>query len=143
MIYIDNINDFINKKEEYAEICYEDTIARFVPNRAANIHNPWRPRSCIDPITNAKKLDDYSAWKLIGDHLYTSSKSDWLIKEPTNKNIHTKQHAFESKLLNKNDNRKDVYIKILVTKSMKFVYQDNEFMCPRVLGISFHTVKYS
>ena len=143
MIYIDNIDDFINNKSEYAEVCFEDTIARFVPNRAANILNPWRPRTCIDPITNAKKLDDYSAWKLIGEHLYSSTKSDWVMKQPINKNIHTRQHAFESRLLNKKDRRKDIYIKILVTERMNFTYQDNEFMSPRVLGISFHTVKYS
>ena len=138
MIYINNINDFISKKKEYAEVCYKESLARFVPNRSADFENPWRPRTCIDPNTNTRQLDDDSAWGLIGDHLCNSNKSDWEVQQPVNKNIHTKYHAFWSILSNKKDNKKDIYMKIQVTENMTIIVQEEEVISPRVFGISFH-----
>jgi hypothetical protein len=135
MMYISDLNLFFERKAEIINICYQDKYNNFKRIRSAdvNIRNPWNPYDCFHPTTHKKRIADFEAWNIVGDHLRDSQILDWKVNPILDKKD-PRYTAFSSIISNNKDKDKDIYIKLQIKDNVQFT----DHLGIQIFGISFH-----
>jgi len=134
--HIATLNDFFNQRSAVSELCYDTREYRkIIDTNEVHITKRWVPQICFHPKTNIKKITDYEAWNLIGDHIAGSYEKEWELKPPIKNNFNAPYHAFVSIIKNERDSNKDIYIKMRIKKNVPYIDGSSGL---RLYGISFH-----
>tara|TARA_Y100001936_G_C15596756_1_gene419708 strand:- start:89 stop:511 length:423 start_codon:yes stop_codon:yes gene_type:complete len=134
--HISTLDNFFNQRTAISELCYDvRDYRKVIDTNELYITKRWVPQMCFHPKTNIKRISDYEAWNLIGDHILGSYEKEWELKKPIKNNLNAPYHAFQSIIKNERDNKKDIYIKIRIKENVPYIDGTSGL---RLYGISFH-----